>query len=292
MSLVRSILVLVLVVSSVLSSVDGVATGTSQLEVSEYAYMSPPGLDEPIGGTNDAVEVAIDADDVGVAEVAEVDAAAAKGSKEKKPQKPSKSSKKKVSKGKNRKKPPSKGSKKRKKKNNNNKVTSSSTWKTTGITFFGQTHRDDNGLGLTGVDLFKHGRANIRYKGEPVYPAAVFQGDAAKYLYAVLEVTSADFRRSPKKVFLHVVDACNSSQRICRTNVRRFGDFLVDIHDTATGRTGVDDGLLKGSFRVVGEIAPNDLPEKVWKGGWKLCSCRGSCKKSSEQAWKPTGERC
>ena len=292
MSLVRSILVLVLVVSSVLSSVDGVATGTSQLEVSEYAYMSPPGLDEPIGGTNDAVEVAIDADDVGVAEVAEVDAAAAKGSKEKKPQEPSKSSKKKVSKGKNRKKPPSKGSKKRKKKNNNNKVTSSSTWKTTGITFFGQTPRDDNGLGLTGVDLFKHGRANIRYKGEPVYPAAVFQGDAAKYLYAVLEVTSADFRRSPKKVFLHVVDACNSSQRICRTNVRRFGDFLVDIHDTATGRTGVDDGLLKGSFRVVGEIAPNDLPEKVWKGGWKLCSCRGSCKKSSEQAWKPTGERC
>jgi len=285
MPLVRSILVLGLVVSSVVSLVDAVATGMSQPEVSEYAYMSPSGLDEPIGEANDAVEVAIDAGDVGVAEVAEVNAAA-KGSKEKKPQKPSKSSKKKVPKGKNGKKPPSKGSK------NNNKVTSSSAWRTTGITFFGQTPRDDNGLGLTGIDLFTHGRADIRYKGEPVYPAAVFQGDAAKYLYAVLEVTSADFRRSPKKVLLHVVDACNSSQRICRTNVRRFGDFLVDIHDTATGRTGVDDGLIKGSFRVVGEIAPNDLPEKVWKGGWKLCSCRGSCKKNSEQAWKPTGERC
>ena len=161
-----------------------------------------------------------------------------------------------------------------------------SDWRTTGVTFYGQTPSDDNGVGITGVDLFKYGKAGIRFKGEVVYPAAVFQGHAATFLYKVLEVTSADFKGTGR-VFVHVVDVCNSSQDICRKNVSRYGQFLVDVHETATGLLGVDDGLLKGSFRVVGEIEPSELPKKVWRNEYVLCGCRGSCRRDGEMVWRP-----
>ena len=158
-------------------------------------------------------------------------------------------------------------------------------WKTTGVTFYGQTPGDDNGVGITGVDLFKHGKAGIRFNGEVVYPAAVYQGDAAQYLYKVLEVTSTDFKRS-KRVYLHIVDACNSGQHICRKNVSRYGRFLVDVHETATGVLGVDDGLLKGSFRVVGAIQASELPVKVWRNDVVLCGCRKHCRGDGEMTWR------
>ena len=162
-------------------------------------------------------------------------------------------------------------------------------WRTTGITFYGQTPEDDNGVGLTGVDLFKHGRARIRFKGQVVYPAAVFQGDAAKYLYKVLEVTSNDFKKS-KSVLVHIVDACNSGQSICRKNVKRYGNFLIDVHETATNAIGIDDGLLKGSFRVVGELRPSSLPSKVWRNDVVLCGCKASCRGSGEMDWRRSGD--
>jgi len=181
-----------------------------------------------------------------------------------------------------------KGKKNGKKKSGKKKGVLTSTrsdWRTTGVTFYGQTPSDDNGVGITGIDLFKYGKAGIRFKGEVVYPAAVFQGHAAKYLYKVLEVTSTDFKRS-KRVFVHVIDACNSGQQICRKNVSRYGGFLVDVHETATGVIGVDDGLLKGSFRVVGAIQPSELPKKVWRNEYVLCGCRGSCRGDGEMVWR------
>jgi hypothetical protein len=42
-------------------------------------------------------------------------------------------------------------------------------WKTTGITFYGQSNADDNGLGYTGIDLFKWGQSGTKHNGKPVW---------------------------------------------------------------------------------------------------------------------------
>jgi len=159
-------------------------------------------------------------------------------------------------------------------------------WKTTGITFYGQSKADDNGLGYTGVDLFKHGKANLTFKGKPVFPAAVFQDDGGQYLYKILEVRSDAFTKN-KSVYVHVVDVCNSGQDVCKTNTKKHG-FLVDLHATGFAYVGNDDGVLKGSFRVVGDIQPNDLPKNVWHGEYIICSCTGTCQ-GDNVTWKKRG---
>jgi len=159
-------------------------------------------------------------------------------------------------------------------------------WKTTGITFYGQSAQDDNGLGFTGVDLFKHGRANITFHGKPVFPAAVYQADAAPYMYKVIEVTSDQFTNN-KNVYLHVVDVCNSKQDVCKTNTKKHG-FLVDIHATGFSYVGNSDGILRGKMRTVGHIGPNDLPSSVWNGEYIICSCTGTCA-DNDVTWKKRG---
>jgi len=159
-------------------------------------------------------------------------------------------------------------------------------WKTTGITFFGQSTQDDNGLGYTGVDLFKHGRANLTFNGKPVFPAAVFQRDAAPYLYKVIEVTSPEFTNNTS-VYLHVVDVCNAGQDVCKTNAKKHG-FLVDIHATGFSYVGNSDGILKGKVRIVGDIGPNELPASVWNGEYIICACTGVCS-GDDVTWKKRG---
>jgi hypothetical protein len=160
-------------------------------------------------------------------------------------------------------------------------------WKTTGITFYGQSKADDNGIGFSGVDLFKHGKAKLTLDGKRVYPAAVFQGDGADYMYKVLEVTSDEFKNEDR-IFVHVVDVCNSKEKVCKTNVKKHGNFLVDIHATAFDFLGNDDGILKGSFREVGTIPPNDIPKKVWDGEYIICKCKDTCK-GDDVTWKKRG---
>lgn len=159
-------------------------------------------------------------------------------------------------------------------------------WKTTGITFYGQSKADDNGLGYSGVDLFKHGKAKLTYKGKRVYPAAVFQGDGADYLYKVLEVKSDEFNKKDT-IFVHVVDVCNSKQDVCIRNTEKHG-FLVDIHATAFDYLGTDDGLLKGTFRTLGTLPPNDIPKDVWDSDYIICSCKKTCR-GDDVTWKKVG---
>ena len=163
---------------------------------------------------------------------------------------------------------------------------SSGSWKTTGITYFGQSKQDDNGIGFTGVDLFKHGKAKLEFNGKPLFPAAVFQDDGGEYLYDILEVKSDDFTKK-SSVYVHIVDVCNSGQDVCQRNTKKYG-FLVDIHATAFSYVGKDDGLHRGSFRKVGTLKPNDIPKSVWHGEYIICSCKGTCK-GGDVTWKKRG---
>jgi hypothetical protein len=157
-------------------------------------------------------------------------------------------------------------------------------WKTTGITFYGQSKADDNGLGYTGIDLFKWGKSGTKHNGKPVFPGAVFQGDGAKHLYKILEVQCDEFKKN-KTVYVHIVDVCDSSQDVCKRNTKKHG-FLVDIHATGFEYVGNDDGLLRGKYRIVGEIPASKIPSSAWRGGGsKLCSCTGDCR-GKNATWK------
>jgi hypothetical protein len=166
---------------------------------------------------------------------------------------------------------------------------SSGGFKECGITFYGQSAHDDNGVGISGVDLFKH--KNIRFDGKPVFPGAVFQGDGAEYLYSVLEVYCDAFKKN-KTILIHVVDVCGYDAKVCHTNVAKHGNFLVDIHKNGFEYVGNDDGLLKGKFKKIGKIKASDLPKSVWKDqkDYILCSCSGDCKKGNMD-WKPV-DKC
>lgn len=161
---------------------------------------------------------------------------------------------------------------------------SSAGFKPTGITFFGQSKADDNGVGFVGVDLFKHGTAGLQFNGKPLFPAAVFQGDAAGLLWSVLEVRSDSFTKN-KSVYVHIVDVCNSSQDVCKTNKSKHG-FLVDIHNTAYEYVGVNDGVLKGEYRLAGHLKPGSILSNIWlkSDDYIACSCTGSCK-GSDVKW-------
>ena len=157
-------------------------------------------------------------------------------------------------------------------------------WKKTGVTFYGQSKADDNGVGFAGVDLFKHGTAGLKFDGKALFPVAVFQADAASLLWKVIEIQSDSFTKS-KTVYGHVVDVCNSGQDVCKRNTAKHG-FLVDIHKTAFEYVGADDGLHVGQYRLAGELKPSDLPGSVFlKDGTVACSCTGSCKDGSVK-WK------
>ena len=161
-------------------------------------------------------------------------------------------------------------------------------FKTTGITFFGQSKADDNGIGFVGVDLFKHGTAGLQFNGKPLYPAAVFQGDAAGLLWSVLEVRSDAFKNN-KSVYVHIVDVCNSGQSVCKTNRAKHG-FLVDIHNTAAQWVGINDGILQGQFRKVGHLKPGSIAPNIWlkPDDYIACSCTGTCS-GNDVKWTARG---
>ena len=157
---------------------------------------------------------------------------------------------------------------------------------TANLTFFGQDKADDNGEGFTGIDLFKHGTAHITFQGRQVYPVAVHQNFGADFLYKVLEVQG----KGVKPILGHVVDVCDAKQSVCNTNMKKGGlNFLVDIHKTGFEAAGTKgDGMTTGTYRMVGEIKPSQLPQSVWMKGGKdyiLCSCTGKCANNKEQKW-------
>lgn len=160
----------------------------------------------------------------------------------------------------------------------------------TNITFYGQNKQDDNGEGYAGVDLFKLGTAGITFQGKAVYPAAVHQDHFAQFSYKVLALSGPNI----KPVYVYVVDACNASEAVCKTNVKKNGkNFLVDVHATGFSAIGKNDGIETGTYKVIGEIRPSQLPLDVWmpkvKAGTDsmICSCTGKCASKSEVKWLP-----
>lgn len=157
----------------------------------------------------------------------------------------------------------------------------------TNITFYGQSKADDNGVGFAGIDLFKHGQAGIKFRNTPVYPAAVHQNYFADFGYKVLYVTG----RGIKPVHVHIVDVCDAGQSVCNTNVSKNGlNFMVDIHATGFKAAGKSDGIETGTYKIVGEIRPSQLPKSVWIPAVQagkdsmLCSCTKTCS-DKEQKW-------
>lgn len=149
----------------------------------------------------------------------------------------------------------------------------------TNITGFGQSKGDDNGIGVSGVDLFAHGNAGITFMGRRVYPIAVHQYFASKMLYKVLEVSGTGL----KPVLGHVVDYCDAKDGSCNNYKKNNNSFLVDLHKTAFAESGFKDGIVTGEYKVVGEIKPSELPKTVWMKKIQagkdsiLCSCTGKC---------------
>lgn len=157
----------------------------------------------------------------------------------------------------------------------------------TNITFYGQSKADDNGEGFAGIDLFKHGQAGIKFQNTPVYPAAVHQNYFADFGYKILQVSGQGI----KTTHVHVVDVCDAKQAVCNNNVKKNGlNFLVDIHATGFNAAGKSDGIATGTYKIVGEIRPGQLPKTVWMPKVQagkdsmLCSCTGTCS-DKQQKW-------
>jgi len=154
----------------------------------------------------------------------------------------------------------------------------------TNISFYGQDSADDNGEGATGIDLFAHGKAGIRFGGRRVYPVAVHQTAAAKMLYSVVEIRGQGIH----PILGHVVDYCDIKDSSCKNYKKNGLSFLIDIHKTGFAAAGKSDDITTGTYKVVGIIRPSQLPHSVWipkvQSGKDsiLCSCIGTC---SKQKW-------
>jgi hypothetical protein len=151
----------------------------------------------------------------------------------------------------------------------------------TAITFYGGTAGDDNRLGLTGIDLDAHGKAGLMLRGKPVYAGAVHQYAGPKFLYKVLEV-----KGDVNPLYIHVVDVCDEKDSVCNKNVKANGNnFLVDIFQTGFKAAGKSDGVLNGTYTVVGEIPPSKIPKNVWKEDYVMTHCTGKCADGKERKW-------
>lgn len=161
----------------------------------------------------------------------------------------------------------------------------------TNITGYGQSAKDDNGEGLSGVDLFAYGRAGVTFQGKPVYPIAVHQTAAGSMMYKVLEVVG-DSGSGMKPFYGHVVDMCAIAHG-CDNHLKNGYSFLVDVHKTGFEASGFKDGIIKGKYRVVGELRPQQLPSSVWISGVTsgktpiMCSCSPELCKNMK--WTPLG---
>ena len=163
---------------------------------------------------------------------------------------------------------------------NNRNIRSGSVGRTS-VTFF------DDYQSVTGVDMYKYGNLNVQWFGRRVYPAAVHQNQASKFLYQILEITGKDM----KPTLVQILDICDRQDRDCH-NVSVYGyNMLVDLHKTGWKALGQDDGVLRGQYRIVGSVAPRNIPRQLWSdsirsGTYALCKCSGSCSEN-EQVWLP-----
>lgn len=155
----------------------------------------------------------------------------------------------------------------------------------TAITFYGDKPTqsrgaDDNGIGVTGVNLDAHAKVGLKFNGKPVYAGAVHQYAGPKYLYKVLEMGG-----DVNPMYIHVVDICDAKDSVCNKNVKAHGNnFLVDIYRTGWATAGKSDGVLQGTYKVVGEIPYTKIPKAAWKERYIMPSCTGKCAEK-ERKW-------
>jgi len=163
----------------------------------------------------------------------------------------------------------SKSRKGKKGKNRKNRRVTSGPSKTWLSTYF-----SDGGNGVTGVPFSMY---PITWKGKKLFPAAVHERDAGKYLYKIMRVTL------PKggSAYVHIVDVCNKCDKECGSSVQIGGKSynkmkynLLDIHSKAFqsgGFSGKADNSYNPRVRIVGHLKRNKM--KLPKG-WYITSCR------------------
>lgn len=121
---------------------------------------------------------------------------------------------------------------------------------------FGNTKKDDNGIGAGGVNLFNFPytrRINDRFGTRKIYPIAMYTSDIGYYKYSILEI-----RNGKKRIFAQVVDECADGD--CHKNnkkAKRRNRKLIDIHKTAFRALGVNDGLTKMKARMISKSKRN-----------------------------------
>jgi hypothetical protein len=159
------------------------------------------------------------------------------------------------------------------------------------ISFYGQDAADDNGIGLAGVTLAGFGSTPVMWKGTRVYPVAVAEKDWAQYAYKVLRISGKGVRT----IYGVVVDACKRGNANCDKNVRTF-NFLIDVHRTGFGAIGRSDGLVNGSFEVVGSLSAAAIPATIWqprvRSGSSYLQCRTSNGKLDWVAFRDRNTKC
>ena len=149
------------------------------------------------------------------------------------------------------------------------------------ISFYGQSKADDNGHGSSGVDLFK--MTGLTFHGNPVFPCAVHHDHIQHFLYKILRVEG----KGVKPIQCMVLDHCNRKDASC-SNYKKLGiktPFLVDIHKLGFSAAGMSDGLTRGTYKVIGEMRPSQLPKNGWVSEYILCSCKDTCDSKSNQRW-------
>ena len=158
-------------------------------------------------------------------------------------------------------------------------VCSSSSSGRTNITFYGQTRGDDGGIGYSGVDLNAYGRVAVMWSGRRVYPVAVPTSKWRALAFKIIKVQGAGIRT----IYGHVVDQCADGS--CSKNARARGyNMVVDIHRTGFKAAGKSDGVIPGSFRVVGSLSPKIIPRSLFtpkvRDGSASFQCRTGNNKS------------
>jgi hypothetical protein len=129
--------------------------------------------------------------------------------------------------------------------------------------------------------LDAHGRAGLTFNGKPVYAGAVHQYAGPKFLYKVLEV-----KGDVNPIYIHVVDVCDEKDSVCGKNVKANGNnFLVDIFQTGFKAAGKNDGILNGTYKLVGEIPASSIPKNIWKEEYVLKECTGKCANGKDRKW-------
>ena len=143
------------------------------------------------------------------------------------------------------------------------------------LTFF------DDSQGGTGI---KFDAYPLMWNGKAVYPVAVHQKDFKDCVYKILEVSV-----NGKTVYGHVVDMCDKDHASCKNAFKNNKNFLVDMHEKGWSAVGATTGILACTYKVVGILSPNDMPQSALNP-YIFCACKDAVCDLENATWKPPGK--